>query len=372
MKRVWALVLVLAMVAVACGGGDETEPEETTATEAEATTTEAPAQGGADTLATVLARGSLNCGVSTSAIGFAEPQDDGSYNGFDADFCRALAAALFGDETAVTFVGTTAAERFTVLANGGVDVLFRTTTWTQKRDTEIGGDFGPTTYFDGQQVMGTAAFGFDSSSTLADVDGATLCTNAGTTTESNITEGAAAVGATINLTTVEAFADAMDLFRAGSCDLVTTDGSGLFGERFSAVEQGEIAEGDWVIFPQQPISKEPLGPMYRANDSEWADVVNWLVYALIIADEYNITAANVDDAIANPPDAESGRLLGVTEDELQSVMGLTADAWANAIRAMGNYDEIYVRNLGPLGFSRAGTPNARWTEGGLMYAPPPH
>ena len=371
MKRVWALVFVLAMVAAACGS-DDADPEDTTPA-TEATTDTDVAQGDAGgTLETVLDRGSLKCGVSVSAIGFAEPQDDGSYNGFDADFCRALAAALFGDETAVEFVGTTSAERFTVLNNGGVDVLFRTTTWTQKRDTELGGDFGPTTYYDGQQVMGTAAFGFDGSSTLADVDGATLCTNAGTTTESNITEGAAAVGATINLTTVEAFSDAMDLFRSGTCDLVTTDGSGLFGERFAAVEAGTIAEGDWVIFPQQPISKEPLGPMYRSNDSRWADVVNWLVYALIIADEYNITAANVDDAIANPPDAESGRLLGVTEDELQSVMGLTADAWANAIRAMGNYDEIYVRNLGPLGFSRAGTPNARWTEGGLMYAPPPH
>ena len=371
MKRMWALVLVLVMVAAACGGGDEETDGSTTATEATGGTE--AAQGDTEgTLATVLARGSLNCGVSTTAIGFAEPQDDGSYNGFDADFCRALAAALFNDATAVTFVGTTAAERFTVLANGGVDVLFRTTTWTQKRDTEIGGDFGPTTFYDGQQVMGKADRGFDSSSTLGDVDGATLCTNAGTTTESNITEGAKALGAIINLTTVEAFADAMDLFRAGSCDLVTTDGSGLFGERFSAVEQGEIADGEWVIFPTQPISKEPLGPMYRANDSQWADVVNWLVYALIIADEYGITAANVDAMVADPPDGDSGRMLGATEDNLQVVMGLTADAWANAIRATGNYDEIYTRNLGPLGFDRAGTPNARWTEGGLQYAPPPH
>ena len=292
MKRVWALVLVLAMVAVACGGTDEAD-ETTAATTTEATEGTDAAQGTAGgTLKTVLDRGSLKCGVSVSAIGFAEPQDDGSFNGFDADFCRALAAALFGDASKVEFVGTTSAERFTVLANGGVDVLFRTTTWTQKRDTEIGGDFGPTTFYDGQQVMGKADKGFDASSTLGDVDGAILCTNAGTTTESNITEGAAALGAEIQLTTVEAFADAMDLFRAGSCDLVTTDGSGLFGERFAAVEQGEIAEGEWVIFPSQPISKEPLGPMYRANDSEWADVVNWLVYALIIADEYGITSAN--------------------------------------------------------------------------------
>ena len=308
--------------------------------------------------------------MSTSAIGFAEPQDDGSFVGFDADFCKALAAALFGDANAVEFVGTTAAERFTVLANGGVDVLFRTTTWTQSRDTEIGGDFGPTTFYDGQQIMGTSAFGFTDASGLADVDGARLCTNAGTTTEKNITEGAAVVGATIELVTVETFADAMDLFRQGSCDLVTTDGSGLFGERFAAVANGEIAEGDWVIFPSTPISKEPLGPMYRQNDSAWADVVNWLVYALIIADEKGITSANVQDAIANPPDPEAARLLGVDEAELQTKMGLDASAFAWAIEQVGNYDEIYVNNLENLGFVRLGSANARWTEGGLVYAPP--
>jgi len=364
-------MLVLAMVAVACGGGEEAE-ETTVASEAAVTAAAEVAQGDGGTLQTVLDRGSLNCGVSTTAIGFAEPQEDGSFNGFDADFCRALAAALFGDATKVTFVGTTAAERFTVLLNGGVDVLFRTTTWTQKRDTEAGGDFGPTTFYDGQQIMGKAERGFDAGSTLGDVDGATLCTNAGTTTESNITEGAAALGATIELTTVEAFDDAMDLFIAGSCDLVTTDGSGLFGRRFSAIEQGQIAEGDWIIFPSQPISKEPLGPMYRSNDSQWADVVDWLVYSLIVADEFGVTSANIDEVIESGPEGDLGRMLGLTEDELQSVMGLSADAWANAIRQVGNYDEIYTNNLQPLGFSRDGTPNARWTAGGLIYSPPHH
>lgn len=371
MKRIWALVLVMAMVAFACGGGDEVVDEETTVTEAtEETQATDVAQGADGTLQAVIDRGSLRCGVSTTAIGFAEPQDDGSFNGFDADFCRALAAAIFGDAGAVEFVGLTAAERFTVLANGGVDVLFRTTTWTQSRDTEIGGDFGPTTFFDGQQIMGTREFGLSDDSTLADIDGARLCTNAGTTTEKNITEGAAVVGATIELITVEAFDDAMNLFLDGSCDLVTTDGSGLFGRRFAAVANGDIADGDWVIFPTTPISKEPLGPMYRQNDSEWADVVNWLVYALIIADEKGITSANVAAALTDPPDPESGRLLGVTEDEVQTKMGLSKDAWANAIAQVGNYDEIYVNNLAHLGFVRIGSANARWTDGGLIYAPP--
>ncbi|MCE2530602.1 MAG: amino acid ABC transporter substrate-binding protein [Acidimicrobiia bacterium] len=376
-RRLVPMLVVGALVVASCGADEPaatTAAQDTTTTAAQTTTTEAeevvvtPLQGG--TLAEIQARGSLRCGVSTSAIGFAEPQDDGSYSGFDADYCRALAAAVLGDANAVEFVGTTAAERFNVLAAGEIDVLFRNTTWTQSRDTEIGGDFGPTTFYDGQQIMGKADFGFNDASTLGDVDGARLCTNAGTTTEKNITEGARVVGAEIDLVTVENFPEAMDLFRQGSCDLVTTDGSALFGNRYAAIQNGEIAEGDWIIFPTTPISKEPLGPMYRQNDSQWADVVNWLVYILIIADEKGITSANIDEMVANPPDPEAGRFLGVGEDELQTKMGLAADAYAQAIRQVGNYDEIYANNLHPLGFSRAGSANARWTEGGLVYAPP--
>ncbi len=384
-KKLIPLFCVLALIVSACGGDSTSEPEATTAATEAATTTAAAttaetmaeepeevtvdlSQGG--TLAEVQARGSLRCGVSTSAIGFAEPQPDGSYNGFDADFCRAVAAAVLGDASAVEFVGTTAAERFNVLAAGEIDVLFRNTTWTQSRDTEIGGDFGPTTFYDGQQVMGKADFGFTDASTLADVDGARLCTNAGTTTEKNITEGARVVGAEIELVTVEAFPEAMELFRQGSCDLVTTDGSALFGHRYSSVQNGEIAEGEWIIFPTTPISKEPLGPMYRQNDSQWADVINWLVFALVIADEKGVTSMNVDEMAANPPDPEVGRLLGVGEDELQSKMGIPADGFQQAIRQVGNYDEIYVNNLESLGFTRIGSANARWTEGGLIYAPP--
>ena len=377
MKRAIPLHCVLVLAVLACSGDGEatTTPAETATTSAgEVATTVAevtlvtPPTGG--TLARVQNRGALRCGVGDSAIGFAEPQEDGSYIGFDADFCRAVAAAIFGDADAVEFVGTTSAERFTVLAAGGVDVLFRTTTWTQSRDTELGGDFGPTTFYDGQLIMGKAELGFSGASTVADVDGARVCANAGTTTEKNITEGARVAGAEIELVTTEGTPEAMELFRAGSCDLITSDGSRLFGERFSAVANGEISEGEWIIFPSAPISKEPLGPMYRQNDSQWADIINWTVYALVIADEKGITSANVDDMVANPPDPEAGRLLGVGEDELQTKMGLPADAFAQAIRAVGNYDEIHVRNLGPLGITRAGSINARWTEGGLIYAPP--
>ncbi|MCY4621199.1 MAG: amino acid ABC transporter substrate-binding protein [bacterium] len=376
-RRLVPLLVVGALVVASCGADEPaaTTAAQDTTTTAQVTTTQpvevevvTPLQGG--TLEEIQARGSLRCGVSTSAIGFAEPQDDGSYSGFDADYCRALAAAVLGDANAVEFVGTTAAERFNVLAAGEIDVLFRNTTWTQSRDTEIGGDFGPTTFYDGQQIMGKADFGFNDASTLGDVDGARLCTNAGTTTEKNITEGARVVGAEIELVTVENFPEAMDLFRQGSCDLVTTDGSALFGHRYAAIQNEEIAEGEWIIFPTTPISKEPLGPMYRQNDSQWADVVNWLVYILIIADEKGITSSNIDEMVANPPDPEAGRFLGVGDDELQTKMGLAADAYAQAIRQVGNYDEIYANNLHPLGFSRAGSANARWTEGGLVYAPP--
>ena len=321
------------------------------------------------TLAEVQARGTLRCGVATSAIGFAVPTAEGSYQGFDADFCRAVAAAVLGDANAVEFVGVEA-NRFIVLATGGIDVIFRNTTWSQTRDVELGTDFGPVTFYDGQQVMGRAADGFTADSGLADIDGARVCTNAGTTTEKNMAEGARAAGADISLVTSESLTEALESFKAASCDLFTTDNSVLAGERFAAVSGGEIAEGEWVIFPGTPFSKEPLGPVYRQNDSQWADVVNWTVFALVIADEKGVTSANVDAMAADPPDPETGRLLGSDAEEKQSALGLSPDAFATAVQQVGNYDEIYDRNLGALGFTRAGTANARWTEGGLIYAPP--
>lgn len=363
MKRVWALVLVLAMVAVACGGGEEAD-ETTVPTEEPATETTADAaQGGDATLAEVRARGALRCGVSTNAIGFAEPQDDGSFNGFDADFCRAVAAAVFGDATAVEFVGLTAAERFTALANGEVDVLFRNTTWTQSRDTEIGGDFGPTTFYDGQQVMGKSSFGFDDNSTLADVDGARLCTNAGTTTEKNIAEAADLLGITITLNTFEDFDIVTQNFIEGACDVITTDGSGLVGRK---AEQ-QPADQEWVIFPGQPISKEPLGPTYGQNQSRFADAANWTVYAMLIADEYGVNQGNVDNFVGS--DGELGRLLG-GEGEVQSAMGLAPDAFYQVIKQVGSYSDLWERHLAPLGLSLEGSVNDLWTNGGLMYPPP--
>ncbi|HHC09282.1 MAG TPA: amino acid ABC transporter substrate-binding protein [Actinobacteria bacterium] len=368
LKRFAVLFAVLALVAAACGGGGTTE---TTSGSTETTQgSGAGQQPGESTLDTVKARGKLICGVSGSAVGFSETAADGSTTGFDADFCRVVAAAVLGDANAVEFRSLTAAERFEALKNNEVDVLFRNTTWTQSRDTDIGMDFGPTTYYDGQQLMGDPARlpGLTPDSGLEAIDGATVCTNAGTTTEKNITEGAKVAGVTITLETVENFPEAMEKFKAGTCDIVTTDGSGLFGNRAAEIKAGTPGAENWVIFPRSPISKEPLGPVVRQNDSKWRDVITWAVFATFIAEENGVTSQNIDQERDKTP--ELTRLFG-GEGELQTAMGLPADAFYQAIKQVGNYGEIFERNLtGPLGLERKGSFNMQWYDGGLIYAPP--
>lgn len=386
MKRLVMLFTVLALVAAACGGSSETD--DTTATTAATTddttqTTAAPtddttgddtsgddvgqgAEGGI--LAAVLARGELKCGVSGAATAFSEQQPDGSMTGFDADFCRYIAAAVLGDANAVEFTALTAAERFTAVQTGAVDVLIRNTTWTQSRDTDVGMDFAPTTYFDGQQVMAREADGFTPQSQITDLEGAVVCTNAGTTTEKNIGEVTSFLGVNITLTTFEDYNFVMDAFLSGACDAVTTDGSGLVGRK--ATQEAEDRDGSaWVIFPPAPISKEPLGPVTLQNDSQWLDVVKWAVFSSIIFDEKGVTSATAAAMKADPVDPEAGRLLG-GDGELQTSMGLSPDAWFNAVSAVGNYDEIYARNLNPVGLFREGSLNASFTAGGMIYAPP--
>ncbi|MCB0992437.1 MAG: amino acid ABC transporter substrate-binding protein [Acidimicrobiales bacterium] len=367
--KLLAALLAFGLVASACGDSDSDDGAEegTTDTTAEGgteTTVELNQDGGS-LLDAVIARGTLNCGVSGAAVAFSETQPDGSQTGFDADYCRAVAAAVLGDANAVEFSALTAAERFTAVQTGEVDVLMRNTTWTQSRDSDVGMDFGPTTYYDGQQLMARASDGFSNASQISDIDGAVVCTNAGTTTEKNIADAADAAGVGITVSTFEDFDIVTDNFISGACDIITTDGSGLVGRK--AVQQPEGEE--WVIFPATPISKEPLGPTYGQNDSKWADVINWTVYATIIADENGVTSANVDEMAANPPTAEIGRLLG-GEGELQTAMGLPADAFYQVIKQVGNYDEIYERNLVPVGLTRDGSANAGWLDGGLIYAPP--
>ncbi len=386
LKRLLALLAVLSLFAAACSSGDDaTDNADTDSTEAsddgdsgdsgddgdsgdsgdsdDSGDTVDLAQGGS-VLETVKARGTLNCGVSGAAVAFSFTQADGSVTGIDADYCRAVAAAVLGDANAVNFVALTAAERFTAVAAGDVDLLMRNSTWTQSRDTDVGMDFGPTTYYDGQQLMGRASDGFSGSSAVSEIDGAVVCTNAGTTTETNIAELAGTLGINITLNTFEDFNIVTENFIAGSCDIITTDGSALVGRKAEQQPEGE----EWVIFPATPISKEPLGPVYGQNDSIWADVVNWTVYATIIADEYGVGKADVDAALAGDA-PEMVRLLG-GEGELQTAMGLPADAFYQVISQMGNYSEMFEANLGPVGLVREGSANAGWQDGGLIYAPP--
>lgn len=376
LTKLLALVFAFALLATACGSSSDGESNTATAGDdsAQADDTEdaddpAPEEDEVeltqsdDLLEQIIARGTLNCGVASVSIGFAVADSNGVFQGFDADWCRATAAVILGDADAVNIVPLTAAERFTAVQTGEVDLLHRNTTWTQSRDSDVGMDFGPTTYFDGQQLMARVGDGFSPNSGVADLDGAVICTNAGTTTEKNIAEAAILAGVEITLNTFEDFDIVTQNFIDGGCDVITTDGSGLVGRK---AEQ-QPADQEWAIFPGQPISKEPLGPTYGQNQSRFADAVNWTVYALLIADEYGVNQSNVDDFLG--ADAELGRLLG-GEGEVQTAMGLNADAFYVAIKAMGSYSDMWERHLAPLGLQLDGSANDLWTNGGLMYPPP--
>ena len=377
MRRGLLLALAVAAWAVsACGDPDSRDtsgaepvgsPEPGAAEAPETTTAGAVVEDrdDGDLLRKVQERGRLVCGVSGTRVIFSETQPDGSVFGVDADYCRVVAAVVFGDADAVEFVSLTTGERFVAVQSGRIDVLIRSTTWTQSRDTEVGLDFGPVIYYDGQQLMARAADGYSSSSQVADIAGAVVCALAGTTTEKNVSDAADAAGIDITLTTLEDFDTIIEAFMQGACDVTTADGSALAGRK----AKQQPADEEWVIFPATPISKEPLAPVYQQNQSRFGDVVNWAVYATIIADEKGITSGNVSEMAASPPDAEAGRLLG-GEDELQTAMGLAPDAFYQAILQVGNYGEILTRHLEPAGLTRAGSVNASWRDGGLIYAPP--
>jgi general L-amino acid transport system substrate-binding protein len=261
----------------------------------------------------------------------------------------------------ITFIPTTTQERFTAIQTGQVDVLFRNTTWTLQRDAELGVDFGPTTYYDGQGVMVRADLG---AASLNDLDGASICSLTGTTTELNITEAMESRGLTYELVPFEQASDTISAFEDGRCDVLTSDISQLAGLRSQTADPGSI-----VILPEV-ISKEPLGPAYLEGDQSWADVVNWTVYATMTAEELGITQENVDSFMESE-DAAIRRFLGLGDDNPSgTLLGLDNSFVVNVIRAVGNYGEIYARNLGPdspLGLERG--LNAQWSDGGLIYAP---
>lgn len=316
----------------------------------------------AATLDDVKARGSLNCGVTTGLVGFAAPDANGVWNGFDVGVCRAVAAAVFGDPTAVEFVPTTGQTRFTALASGEIDLLARNTTWTFSRDVDLKFEFVGINYYDGQGFMVPKALGVSSAKEL---DGATVCIQTGTTTELNLADFFRVNNISYEPVPIETNAEAQQQYLAGACDVYTTDASGLAATRATFE-----APGDHVLLPEI-ISKEPLGPLVRHGDNEWGDIARWTLNALIAAEELGVTSANVGELSAAATDnPEINRLLG-TEGELGAMLGLEADWAANAIAAGGNYGELFEKNIGestPIGLARG--LNAQWTEGGLIYSPP--
>jgi len=316
----------------------------------------------AGTLDDVKARGTLNCGVTTGLVGFAAPDANGEWKGFDVAVCRAVAAAVLGDSTAVEFVPTTGKTRFTALASGEIDMLARNTTWTFSRDVDLKFEFVGINYYDGQGFMVPKDLGVSSAK---DLDGATVCVQTGTTTELNLADFFRANNISYEPVPIETNAEGNQQYLAGACDTYTTDASGLAASRATYENPG-----DHILLPEI-ISKEPLGPLVRHGDNEWADVVRWTLNALIAAEELGVTSANIADMAAAPGDnPEVNRLLG-TADSLGEMLGLDADWAAKAISASGNYGEIFEVNIGestPIGLARG--LNAQWTEGGLLYSPP--
>lgn len=382
-KTFWTLaVLTVASLALAaCGGGGGQTVEVTRVVEVTRAveipvTVEVPVAGtptttevrvpatfaeAGDTLKTVIERGRVLCAGNAGVPGFGylDPNTQ-QFAGFDVDFCKAVAAALFDDAAAHEIVPTTGTTRFPVLQAGEADVLFRNTTWTIGRDTSLGFDFGPTIFYDGQGMMVRK----DSSITdLEGLAGGTVCVQQGTTTEKNLADVFRALSINyepIVLADAQATREAYD---QGRCDGFTTDKSGLVSQQIL------LTEPEAHVILDVTMSKEPLAPAWRHGDNNWGDVVTWVTYCTFQAEELGIDSTNVDEMLGSD-DPVILNTLGV-EGDLGLALGLSADFCARVVRHVGNYGEIYNRNLGPdTPFDLPRGPNAQWTDGGLIYAPP--
>jgi general L-amino acid transport system substrate-binding protein len=312
------------------------------------------------TLNSVKQKGFLTCGSNTGLAGFGQPDAQGNWTGLDVDLCRAIAAAIFDDPTKVRFIPLAAKDRFTALQSGEVDVLSRNSTATMSRDTQLGLDFPVINYFDGQGFMVRKALGVSSAKEL---NGASICTQQGTTTELNLADYFRANNMKYE---VVAFATSDETFKAydaGRCDAFTTDASGLYAERLRA-----SAPDDHIVLPEI-ISKEPLGPAVRHGDNQWGDIVRWVHNAMLNAEELGVTKANVDQ-MKTSENPEIKRLLG-TEGKFGEAVGLTNDWAVRVIKHVGNYSESFEKNVGEgsrLKIKRG--QNALWTKGGLQYGIP--
>ena len=315
----------------------------------------------AGTLEDVQAADELKCGINTGLPGFAYTDDMGRWTGFDVAYCRALAAAVLGDADKISFVNLTGANRFPALQAGEIDVLSRNTTWTLSRDVDLGLTFVGVNYYDGQGFIGRTALGITSATEL---DGASVCIQTGTTTELNLADFFRTNNMSYEPVPIETNAEARAAYEADRCDVYTTDASGL------AATKATFDDPDAHIVYPEIVSKEPLGPLVRHGDDQWADIARWVLNALIIAEELGVNQGNVEDMAMGTDHPEINRMLG-SEGSYGEMLGLDAKWAVRAIAAEGNYAEIFDRYIGPdtaLGLQRG--LNALYKDGGILYAPP--
>jgi general L-amino acid transport system substrate-binding protein len=312
------------------------------------------------TLAQVKQRGNLICGSNTGLAGFGVPDAQGNWKGLDVDVCRAIAATIFNDPTKVKFVPLSAKDRFTALQSGEVDVLVRNSTWTMTRDASLGLLFTGVNYYDGQGFLVRKKLGVNSALQL---NGASVCTQQGTTTELNLADYFRANNLKYEVVAFATSDETVKAYDAGRCDAFTTDASGLYAERL------KLANPDEHIVLPEIISKEPLGPSVRNNDPQWFNLVKWVGFAMLNAEELGVTQANVDQQLKSD-NPEIKRLLG-TEGKFGEQIGLTPDWVVRIVKQVGNYGESFERNVGQGSLLKiARGQNALWTKGGLQYAPP--
>jgi general L-amino acid transport system substrate-binding protein len=314
----------------------------------------------AGTLGDVKERGSLSCGVSNGLAGFSQKDEKGKWSGMDVDVCRAVAAAVLGDAEKVSYKPLTAKERFTALQSGEVDVLSRNTTWTQTRDTSLGIKFVGTNYYDGQGFMVKKSLGVKSASEL---NGASICIQAGTTTELNLADYFGAKKMKYTAITFDTSDQTRNGFETGRCDVLTSDQSQLYALRIG------LSKPEDAVVLSEVISKEPLGPAVRQGDDEWFNIVRWSLFALVEAEDMGVDSKSVDKLKAEGNPSQK-RLLG-SEGNSGESLGLPADWAFNIVKQVGNYAEVFERNVGkdsPLKIARG--LNAQWNVGGIMYAPP--
>src|SRR5450432_885133 len=314
----------------------------------------------AQTLKTVKDRGSLNCGSNGTLAGFGLPDAQGKWTGLDVDICRAIAAAVFNDATKVKFVPLSAKDRFTALQSGEIDVLSRNTTWTLSRDTSLGANFTGVTYYDGQGFLVKKSLKANSA---LELNSASICVSTGTTTEQNLADYFKGNNMKYEVIAFGSADETVKAYESGRCDVFTTDVSGLYAERLKLSNPADHA----VL--QEVISKEPLGPMVRHGDDQWFDIVKWVLFAMVDAEELGVTQKNADD-MAKSDKPELKRAFG-TDGNLGEQLGVTKDWVSRIVTAVGNYGESFDRNVGAgskLGIARG--LNQLWNKGGIQYAPP--